>query len=677
MLSSLLFMLLLAFSAEPAAASGAAAVLSQDIAVTLDPPRHELGGESRIAFAPGSRKVRLRLAKQARVDSVRCAGRDLPFTFRSGAIELELPQGETSVALAYHASFNDQVARHPAAGEDPSYGVNATIGSEGTFLGGGAYWYPVPEQVPASRKVTVSAPAGTEAITFGARLARETSAGVTRSVWQETRPVGGLSLCAGPYLVEERKAAGITLYSYFYRDNAQLAPRYLDAAAKYLTLYQELFGPYPFEKFAVVENFFPTGYGFPSFTLLGGSVIKLPFIVDTSLPHEIAHSWWGNGIDVDLSEGNWCEGLVTYLADYLLKERRSQAEAAEYRRQLLIDYASLVTTENDFPLTAFVSRNDPASRAIGYGKAAMVFHMIRSRIGDEAFFSALRELARQRMYRSASWSDLLAAFVRASGQDLAPIRPLIERKGGARLALSGAQSRRLATGWQVTGTLRQSPPYFGQDVPLRLETAAGALTRPVPVPAQGAASFDLAAPGQPQRLLLDPDAEIFRVLSPGEIPATVNSIKGAGNLIGVITRNCRVERGSFRAFLASLSQGKAAVVDEADLKPGQAARHDLLFCGLPGDPALLPAGAETISRGGATEQGDTLTFTVLQRSAPEQGVVALFEPGSPAAAVQYGPKVTHYGKYGYLLFSGGANRRKATAPPADGGAVVRFPGYAP
>ena len=62
-------------------------------------------------------------------------------------------------------------------------------------------------------------------------------------------------------------------------------------------------GPYPFPKFAIVENFFPTGYGFLSYTLLGGSVLKLPFIPETSLRHEIAHSWWGNGVLVDYAAG--------------------------------------------------------------------------------------------------------------------------------------------------------------------------------------------------------------------------------------------------------------------------------------------------------------------------------------------------------------------------------------
>lgn len=649
----------------------------QEISVSLEPERHLVIGQSSIGFAPGTRTARLRLSAGARVESVRVAGEPVRFSFAGGVLSLELPEAREvlPVTISYRASFNDPVSRHPAAGEDPSYGVNAAITREGTFLGGGAYWYPVPEQVPASRKISIAAPAGIEGVTAGARISRETAGGVTRSVWQEARPVGLVSLCAGPYLVEERQAAGIKLYSYFYRDNAELAPRYLEAAGRYLALYQELFGPFPFEKYAVVENFFPTGYGFPSFTLLGGSVIRLPFIVDTSLPHEIAHSWWGNGVDVDLSEGNWCEGLVTYLADYLLKERRSPVEALEYRRQLLIDYASLVTAENEFPLTGFVSRNDPPSRAIGYGKAAMLFHMIRSQIGDAAFFEALRSVSRERMYGSASWSDLLRAFSKSAGRDLSPFfRDWLTRPGGPRLALAQVQTRRQGEGWQVSGSVRQSGPLFEARVPLRLETRDGAVEKVLQVAAQGSTPFTLAISSPPRRLLLDPGADSFRILSPGEIPATVNSIKGSTNLLGVITGDCQASSATFQTFLASLSQGSAPVVAESLLDPAQAASRDLVFCGTPLDRSLLPTGyqdARFPGEGeGAPAAGDGLLFQVLQRPAPGKGVVALFQPLSQVAAAKYGPKVTHYGKYGYLLFSGGANRRKATASPADQGVVV-------
>jgi hypothetical protein len=657
----------------------AAPVLWQDLAVTLEPEQHRLSAEVVTAYAPGAGRVSLSLSPRAKVKGVEVAGRESSYTFSEGVLLVDLPaRGEPiPVKVSYQASFNDRISSNPAA-EDPSYGVTAAITRDGTFLGDGALWYPVPATVPARRSIAITAPAGTEAVTFGSRVSRKTVGTVTRSRWQEARPVGVLSLCAGPYLVEERRVNGIVIYTYFHPDNAPLAPKYLDAAAKYLTFYSDLFGPYPFEKFAVVENFFPTGYGFPSFTLLGGSVIRLPFIIDTSLPHEIAHSWWGNGIEVDLREGNWCEGLVTYLADYLLKERRSAAEGRDYRRQLLVDYATLVTPENDFPLTEFQSRSDPASRAIGYGKGAMLFHMVRTRIGDDAFFAALRQVSREKMYRSASWSDFIRAFSISSKQELGPfMRQWLTRSGGPRLTLASVRSSRDSGGWKVAGEIVQSGELFQLPVPLRLDSGEAPMRERVAV-AGARTDFLMHTAAVPKRLLLDPDADIFRILAPGEIPATVNSIKGAGGVTGVVTENCRADLESFRTFLASLSQPDAPVIGEGELSREQYAGHDLVFCGVPRDRSLLPPLPEGIelhhdgfsADGNSFSGPDALLVTVMRIPGDPKGSRSLFLPLSQQAAAQYLGKVTHYGKYSYLVFAGGGNRLKGTAAATGAGVAA-------
>jgi hypothetical protein len=686
-LRTLLFgpvLVLLAFACATAARAGDAgpAIERQEIFVTLVPEQHHLSGESILTLSAGSGHLALRLSAGAAVSSVTLSGKQVPFSFTGGIVTLEIPRGleaPAALKISYSANFNDPVSASPAAGEDPSYGVSAAITREGTFLGDSAYWYPVPSETPKHRSLRIQAPAGTEGVSFGKRVSRGTAGAVTTSQWEEARPVGVLSLCAGPYRVVDRKLDGIEIHSYLYPDNAGLAPRYLDAAAKYLKFYSDLFGPYPFEKFAIVENFFPTGYGFPSFTLLGGSVIRLPFIVDTSFPHEIAHSWWGNGIAVAETGGNWCEGLVSYLADYLLKERRSPGEGREYRQQLLVDFASLVTPGADFPLHEFTSRSDPASRAIGYGKGAMVFHMIRSQIGDAAFFQALRDLCRTRMYGSASWSDLVRAFSRSSGRDLGPLlEPWLARPGGPRLVLSGVESRRAGEGWLVTGSILQEPAGFALTLPLRLEGAGAPVTELVAVSGP-ATRFKISSTGEPKRLLLDPDAQAFRVLSPGEIPATVNSLKGSAKLLGVVTENCRVRRDTFSTLLASLSQGDAPIIDEAQLA-GTEGAHDLVFCGTPRDRsqfAPLPEGVQLSATGFSVDSvsypaPDALLLMVLKRPDSSGRVAALFNPLSEEAAQQYLAKITHYGKYGLLVFAGGGVRSKGTVPAGAGAAVVSF-----
>jgi hypothetical protein len=655
-------------------------VLRQEISIVLAPAQHRLTGKCSVTFAAGAGRVVLRLAPAATVDAVSLAGKPAAYRFEDGVLSLELPGQEAwqQVQVSWRASFNDPVASRAGAGEDPSYGVNAAITAQGTFLGDGAYWYPAPGRPPAQRSLQVSAPAGTEAVSFGRRISRETRDGVTRSRWEEAHPVGVLSVCAGPYQVEDRTVQGIELHSYLYPDNAGLAARYLDAAARYLAFYSDLFGPYPFEKFAVVENFFQTGYGFPSFTLIGGAVLKLPFIVDTSFPHEIAHSWWGNAVGVDYREGNWCEGLVTYLADYLLKERRSPAEARDYRRQLLIDYASLVPAAGDFPLREFQSRSDPASRAIGYGKSAMVFHMVRTLLGEERFMAALRQVAREHLYGSASWSDLVRAFSKVYGQDLTPyLEQWLARPGGPRLVLEAAQATPDAKGWAVSGTVVQQAPLYLLDLPITLETAAGTASTKVSVSRERTRfMIDVASP--PKRLLLDPEANLFRVLDPQELPATVNSIKGSTRLLAVRSDSCRCSKESFADLLASLSQPGTRIIPEAELKDSDPREHDLLFCGTPKGPGMLPRIPDSVQLGrdGFSVDGkgypapDGLLFLVGKQPGNATRVSALFEPLSEDAASRYAAKITHYGKFGELVFAAGANRVKSLPQSSEGGAAL-------
>jgi aminopeptidase N len=661
------------------------AVERQDLTVSLMPADHLLIGESAITFAAGTRSVSLRLSPTARIESVSIYGAKIPFSFAAGALSLDIPKtdgrGAIVVTVAYRAVFNDPLPMLPGSSEDPTYGVKGTITTQGTFLGDDAGWYPVPSSTPRKRSVRIAAPAGTEAVTAGRRVSRGTMGGISNSFWEELRPVGGLSLCAGPYQIEERRVAGVDIYTYFYPDNASLASRYLDAATRYLNFYGDLFGPFPFEKFAVVENFFPTGYGFPSFTLLGSSIIRLPFIIDTSFPHEIAHSWWGNAIQVDQSEGNWSEGLVTYLADYLLKERRSAAEGRDYRMQLLTDYAALVTPENDFPLSGFTSRVDPASRVIGYGKGAMVFHMIRNEIGDRAFFGALREICRERLYRSATWSDFERAFSRSSGRDLSIfLKQWLTRPGGPRLALSKVTRRREGPGWTVSGTVVQASPFYELRLPLQMETDDGQPIRKLLWVTQELTPFSFSSPTEPRHLLLDPDAEDFRVLAPSEIPVSVNSIKGSKQLLAVMTKDCRARGETFRRLLESLGKGEVAVIREDELDAARIRGHDLIFCGIPKQGSLmppLPAGINLYDTEFSVHEDvvhapDGLLFLVLQFPAPSGRVAAFFQPLSAAAAEQYAPKITHYGRYGSLVFTGGAIRHKGTISTSAGESAVIF-----
>jgi len=316
----------------------------------------------------------------------------------------------------------------------------------------------------------VKAPEGVVAVTAGLSLGHTTRDGKTLSEWRIHQPVRGLALSAAAIRcgAESRRCGGGHLFS---PPNQDLAPAYLEATVQYLKLYSDLFGPYPFPSLRVVENFFPTGFGFPSYTLLGSTVLRLPFILSTSLGHEIAHCWWGNGVYVDYESGNWSEGLTTYVSDYLYKEMESPAEARNYRLQALRNYTTLVPPAKDLPLSRFISRTDTITKAVGYDKGAMVFHMLRRLIGEDAFWGALRDIYRDRVFQAASWDDLRQAFEKRSGQFLGDFfEQWVNRKGAPRIRLEAVRKEPLGDGWSVTGRVDQEKPFFSTDFELDLET---------------------------------------------------------------------------------------------------------------------------------------------------------------------------------------------------------------
>jgi hypothetical protein len=636
----------------------------------------------------GASRLSLTLAEGALVTRFSVDGKDyplIPFPFRNGMLGFPVPeearQGTLEVILAYGATFDDPVPDNPVNTENPGYGVTGTISPRGVFLSEEAGWYPgLPGSTPTWR-VRVETPEGTEAVTAGKLLRRSTSGGATVSEWEIGHPLRGIALSAGAYRIREGSAGDIRLYTYFYPESEPFAESYLKASAGFLDLYRNLFGPYPFEKFAVVENFFPTGYGFPSYTLLGSAVVRLPFILETSLGHEIAHSWWGNGVRVDAGRGNWSEGLVTYVADHLYQERSSPAAARAYRLQLLRDYATLAPPELDFPLKEFTGRASPASRAVGYGKAAMVFHMARRKAGDEAFWRGLRALAREKLFQTATWDDFGRALFgdRSSGSS-SFFRQWAEREGAPTIALKDVKAEREGDRWKVTGRITQQMPYFELEVPLRLETEGKAVDAILSVNG-GDSPFLLLADSPPAKLVVDPGVDVFRRLDPSEIPPLVNGVRGSGSLLVMAARGLRPEiLEASRVLLSALGKENVPVVREEDTPASAVAGRDVLYLGLPQGNGYLPplprelsVTPESFTLEGARypSPGDAL-FAVLPHPSDKGRVAAVFLPLSADAASQAGRKIPHYGKYSFLSFSGGANKAKGTWPVTASPAVHVF-----
>ncbi len=126
-------------------------------------------------------------------------------------------------------------------------------------------------------------------------------------------------------------------------------------------------------------------------------------------------------MEVDYSQGNWCEGLTSFLADHAYREEKG--EGIEDRLESITRYLSYVHKDSAIPLAAFTSASHDqpmaeAKRAVGYNKGALLFHELREKIGRQQFQDGLRRFYADNSGRQANWDDLQKSFEAASGADL-------------------------------------------------------------------------------------------------------------------------------------------------------------------------------------------------------------------------------------------------------------------
>jgi hypothetical protein len=590
------------------------------------------------------------------------------------------------VTLAYGGTI-----RHGLAAESEGMGRArqtsiGTIGPDGVFLDGASAWYPL---VPGSLQrfeLKVSLPDGWSAVSQGAGPGPSPGeSGPNPSAWIESQPQDDIYLVAAPFTLYRERADGIEAQVWLRHPDPELANGYLAATQDYLDLYSQLVGPYPYVKFALVENFWESGYGMPSFTLLGPQVIRLPFIVQTSYPHEILHNWWGNGVYVDYARGNWSEGLTAYLADHLMKER--QGQGAAYRRDSLNAYMDYVSAGEDFPLVAFRGRHGDASQAVGYGKSAMLFHMLRRQLGDDAFRQGLQRFYGDNRFRHASYDDLRLAFESASGADLKPFFDAwTTRTGAPRLALSDVRAGPQGTGFRVSGRLEQTQTGvpFPLLVPVVIHQAQGApLELRVELTGRRA-DFQADLTSAPVRLAVDPAFDTFRALAPGESPVALSGLFGSERGLLVLPAGADPDLlAGYRSLAEAWQTGHPgwAIALDRDTPKLPAGRPIWLLgwenshlpeftAGSRGFALDLAARHATVAGEKIDPKGASLVLTRDLAGRPLGWVAA----GDPAALPGLARKLPHYGKYGYLVFQGTApdNRLKGQWPPGDSDLVHWF-----
>lgn len=436
-------------------------------------------------------------------------------------------KGNTFI-ISYKGKINvnmDQDQEEYQRGFSQTSGI---IEERGTYLAGSTYWLPSFKDHLITYTLTTILPQGWKNVSQGKRIAEKTTKNNHTDTWQCNNPQEEVFLIAAPFTeYTHTMNNGIQAMAFLRSPDEGLANKYLEVTEQYMVMYEDMLGKYPYSKFALVENFWETGYGMPSFTLLGEKIIRFPFILHSSYPHELLHNWWGNSVYVDFESGNWCEGITAFMADHLIKEQRGIAE--EYRRSTLQKYTNLVDENSDFPLSEFLSRNDGPTEAIGYGKSLMMWQMLRRKVGDETFVKGVKLFNQTNQYKVASYDDIRQAMETVSEMDLKTFfEQWVTRKGAPEIAIQQVEKSKYGDKYRINITLiqKQTAKAFVVDIPIHIATEEGLETFVFEMN-EKQQKFQISLSSKPLKLAVDPQYDVFRILHPSEVPPTLSKIWGS------------------------------------------------------------------------------------------------------------------------------------------------------
>ncbi len=655
----------------------AAELLHHDLRITLQPETHRLLAQDAITLPQGlahGKAFRFKLHTglaphvlndKATLETV------MPKPGAAAAVETEylltLAPGVRDIQLEYGGEIFHALSDASAELTRGMRDSTGMISAEGVFLNGTSAWYPhFAEDELLSFTLEVRLPKAWDAVSQGARTRHDTDAETRVVRWEEQHPQDEIYLLAAPFTESSETVEGVQAMVFLRTPDEALARTYLDATVRYTNMYSQLLGPYPYAKFALVENFWETGFGMPSFTLLGSKVLRLPFIVNSSYPHEILHNWWGNGVYVDYAHGNWSEGLTSYLADHLLQEQRG--EGANYRRAALQKYTDFVSSERDFPLTEFRSRHSSTTEAVGYGKTLLLFHMLRRELGDAVFIQGLREFYRRFQFKTAGFDDVKKVLAEVAQKNLdASFDPWVKRAGAPQLRVHGAHTKVKGDGFVLSAIIEQtqSGAAFPLNLPVtvHLQDVENAYQTTVHMKGKQLA-LNLPVAARPLRLEVDPEFDIFRRLDRAEIPPALSQVFGAEKILLLIPS---AAPAPLRQAYEQLAQTwRAAEPGKIEIKADNALKT------LPNDRAVWLFGWENRWRAqlaaglkGYMFKADAAGVRINDQSytrADQAMVVSARSPLNPAVSLAWlasdssqalgalARKLPHYARYSFLAF---------------------------
>lgn len=321
---------------------------------------------------------------------------------------------------------------------DPAEGLHAVENRHGdrTFFSDNwpnraRHWLPTIDHPydKASSEMIVTAPAHYQVVSNGVQIEETDGPGGVRTThWKQSAPIATWLYVLGVarfavQQVDDFQGRPIETWV-FPQDREAGFYDFAVPTKQAMEFYDDYVGPYAYERLANITS--PvTGGGMEAATSImyhensvtGDRSVRWRNVII----HEVAHQWFGNAVTESDWDDIWLsEGFATYFTLLFIEHAYGRDEFVDGLRSSAERVFAQYTDDPGYRIV-HDDLDDMARVTSGatYQKGSWILHMLRQRLGDEAFWDGIRLYYRRFFNENATTTDFRLAMEEVSGDDLA------------------------------------------------------------------------------------------------------------------------------------------------------------------------------------------------------------------------------------------------------------------
>ncbi|MDA3891061.1 MAG: M1 family aminopeptidase, partial [Salinivirgaceae bacterium] len=332
------------------------------------------------------------------IDSVTRNGAVLPYTHSNNLVIITLPNviniGVMDSVTIYYQGM--PVANSGFTAFDTANHNGSPILWTLSEPYGAREWWPCKQSLTDkfdSLDIYVKTPINNKVASNGALIFEKTEGSHKLTYWKHRYPMATYLVAIAVTNYESYSQTAwvdqnnkVEILNYLYPENIESAIEDVGFTVKVMELFSKLFIPYPFykEKYGHAQFAWGGGMEHQTMSFMGGFSEHL-------ITHELAHQWFGDHVTCGSWKDIWINEGFAVFCESVAQEHLYPSTWSEWKQheiELVVEKAKTGSI--------FVDDTTDVNRIFNYNltykKGGLILQMLRKQVGDDAFFTGLKEL---------------------------------------------------------------------------------------------------------------------------------------------------------------------------------------------------------------------------------------------------------------------------------------------